>query len=163
MRCRYAFRPLKCIIDRLITEHSVVRDRRKVVVEVMHHSAEFLLPPISSEPEGYSLRYALVVLNQPIPRFTPLLWNHSQLRVFANGGANRVYDELPRLFPHEDALDIRGRKAKVTCVEWHHATARTPQDSKETQTKDLNIALEGPSSPGASRFCKTGKDPHGTE
>ncbi|GMH03940.1 hypothetical protein Nepgr_005779 [Nepenthes gracilis] len=109
MSRRYAFRPLKCIIDRLITEHSVVGDRRKVVMEVMHHSAEFLLPPISSEPAGSSLRYALVVLNQPIPRFTPLLWKHSQLRVFADGGANRVYDELPRLFPHEDKLDIRRR------------------------------------------------------
>ncbi|GAB2295448.1 cAMP-dependent protein kinase subunit [Dionaea muscipula] len=77
-------------------------------MEVMHHWTSFLLPSTSLDV-GSLPNYALVVLNQRLPRFTPLLWKHAQLRVFADGGANRVYDELPQLFPHEDAFDVRQR------------------------------------------------------
>ncbi|KDO87274.1 hypothetical protein CISIN_1g047888mg [Citrus sinensis] len=77
-------------------------------MELMTHSSSFLLPstPTDSRP---SLTYALVVLNQRLPRFAPLLWQHAKLRLCADGGANRVYDELPQLFPHEDPSDIRRR------------------------------------------------------
>lgn len=79
-----------------------------LVMELMTHSSSFLLPstPTDSRP---SLTYALVVLNQRLPRFAPLLWQHAKLRLCADGGANRVYDELPQLFPHEDPSDIRRR------------------------------------------------------
>ncbi|KAL9686923.1 hypothetical protein QQ045_031317 [Rhodiola kirilowii] len=43
-----------------------------------------------------SPKYALVVLNQSIPRFTPLLWQHAEIRLCADGGANKgtqVFDE----------------------------------------------------------------------
>ncbi|XP_056847834.1 uncharacterized protein LOC108819281 [Raphanus sativus] len=40
-------------------------------MEVMFHSSSFLLPTDKA-------RYALVVLNQNLPRFTPLLWEHEQ-------------------------------------------------------------------------------------
>lgn len=36
----------------------------------------------------------------------------AQLRLCADGGANRVFDELPLMFPHLDALDVRNRFAK---------------------------------------------------
>ncbi|XP_073040715.1 thiamine pyrophosphokinase 2-like isoform X2 [Primulina eburnea] len=72
---------------------------------MMIHSSAFLLPNLSSG----SSDYALVLLNQRLPRFTPLLWKHSQFRVCADGGANRVYDELPFMFPEAEPLDIRKR------------------------------------------------------
>uniref|UniRef100_A0A6N2MDE8 Thiamine pyrophosphokinase n=1 Tax=Salix viminalis TaxID=40686 RepID=A0A6N2MDE8_SALVM len=75
-------------------------------MEVMTHSSTFLLPSNHHSP---SVTYALVVLNQPLLRFTPLLWNHAQVRVCADGGANRVFDEMPLLFPSDDALDVRQR------------------------------------------------------
>lgn len=74
----------------------------------MHHSTSFLLPSIPSKDRSPP-NYALIVLNQNLPRFMPLLWEHAKLRVFADGGANRAYDELPQFFPHEDALDVRHR------------------------------------------------------
>ncbi|KDP28141.1 hypothetical protein JCGZ_13912 [Jatropha curcas] len=77
-------------------------------MDLMTHSSSFLLPPVSTD-NCSSLTYALVVLNQRLPRFAPLLWKHAQLRLCADGGANRVYDELPMFFPDEDALDVRHR------------------------------------------------------
>ncbi|KAF8401482.1 hypothetical protein HHK36_012422 [Tetracentron sinense] len=77
-------------------------------MELMSHSSTFLLPSIPADSKP-SLTYALVVLNQRLPRFTPLLWKHAQLRICADGGANRVYDEMPDLFPNDDPLDVRNR------------------------------------------------------
>ncbi|KAL9259851.1 Thiamine pyrophosphokinase 1-like protein [Drosera capensis] len=46
-------------------------------MDVMHHSTSFLLPSIPSKDRS-SPNYALIVLNQHLPRFTPLLWEHEQ-------------------------------------------------------------------------------------
>ncbi|MCI50812.1 thiamine pyrophosphokinase 1-like, partial [Trifolium medium] len=46
---------------------------------LMSHSSTFLLPPdnnSSSSSSSVSLKYALVILNQNLPKFTPLLWDH---------------------------------------------------------------------------------------
>lgn len=77
-------------------------------MELMIHSSSFLLPTPSVN-DGAALTYVLIVLNRNLPRFTPLLWEHAQLRICADGGANRLYDELPLLFPCEAALTIRNR------------------------------------------------------
>ncbi|CAM8980745.1 unnamed protein product [Rhodiola kirilowii] len=82
---------------------------------VLRHSSSFLLPanlPGSAANGGddvMSPKYALVVLNQSIPRFTPLLWQHAKIRLCADGGANKVFDEMPLMFPNEDAAEVRKR------------------------------------------------------
>ncbi|CAL1398655.1 unnamed protein product [Linum trigynum] len=82
-------------------------------MELMIHSSSFLLPNTTAGEEEdnrrHSPTYALVLLNQRLPKFTPLLWQHARVRVCADGGANRVYDEMPLLFPHEDAAHVRRR------------------------------------------------------
>ncbi|GLT70508.1 hypothetical protein SLA2020_425830 [Shorea laevis] len=77
-------------------------------MELMRHSSSFLLPTIPTGG-GSSTTYALVILNHHLPKFTPLLWKHAQLRLCADGGANRLYDEMPQLICSEDALDVRRR------------------------------------------------------
>ncbi|XP_061369423.1 thiamine pyrophosphokinase 2-like [Gastrolobium bilobum] len=84
-------------------------------MELMSHCSSFLLPPEKEKPNAanstcsLSVSYALVVLNQCLPRFAPLLWDHAQIRVCADGGANRVYDEMPLLFPHQHPSHVRTR------------------------------------------------------
>ncbi|XP_047967392.1 thiamine pyrophosphokinase 1-like isoform X2 [Salvia hispanica] len=76
-------------------------------MESLTHSSSFLLPnpPLHTA----ELTYVLVVLNRDLPRFTPLLWKNAQIRICADGGANRLYDEMPLLFPDETALAVRQR------------------------------------------------------
>ncbi|KAL1312648.1 hypothetical protein AAHE18_16G053300 [Arachis hypogaea] len=76
-------------------------------MEVMRHCSRFLLPPNSNDTR--CMRYALVVLNQRLPRFAALLWDHAQVRVCADGGANRVFDEMPLLFPLQHPSQVRSR------------------------------------------------------
>ncbi|KAF3324691.1 thiamine pyrophosphokinase 1 isoform X2 [Carex littledalei] len=79
-------------------------------MKVMKHAATFLLPPSAvSATDRLAQTYSLVVLNQQIPKFTPLLWSHAKLRICADGGANRIFDDMPKLFPDQNPLNIRHR------------------------------------------------------
>jgi hypothetical protein len=50
---------------------------------------------------------AVIVLNHELPPCTPRLWRAAALRVAADGGANRLYDELPALLPQLSAQQAR--------------------------------------------------------
>ncbi|KAL4458874.1 hypothetical protein ABPG75_013739 [Micractinium tetrahymenae] len=52
---------------------------------------------------------AVVLLNWTLPTLTPLLWKNAKLRVCADGGANRLYDELPRMLPGRPADAVRAQ------------------------------------------------------
>ncbi|XP_020600307.1 thiamine pyrophosphokinase 1-like [Phalaenopsis equestris] len=77
-------------------------------MEAMRHASTFLLS--SSVERAGDLSppdYALVVLNRPLLRFAPLLWERAKLRVCADGGANSLFDGMPELFPEEDPEEVR--------------------------------------------------------
>ncbi|KAF9622051.1 hypothetical protein IFM89_029335 [Coptis chinensis] len=78
-------------------------------MDLMTHCTHFLLPTIPLDDNKPTLTYALVVLNQKLPTFTPLLWKHAKLRLCADGGANRVFDEMPDLLPNQDPILVRNR------------------------------------------------------
>ncbi|KAL8252931.1 hypothetical protein R6Q59_036624 [Mikania micrantha] len=78
----------------------------------MTHRSTFLLPPtVSIDCNGsVPVTYALIILNQRLLRFSPLLWDHVKIRVCADGGANRLFDDMPELCPLEnDVSGIRER------------------------------------------------------
>ncbi|KAI3436160.1 hypothetical protein D9Q98_002217 [Chlorella vulgaris] len=52
---------------------------------------------------------AVVLLNWTLPQLTPRLWHTATLRVCADGGANRLYDELPGMLPGESAEAVRAQ------------------------------------------------------
>lgn len=47
------------------------------------------------------------MLNYHLSPVTPALWHRAARRFCADGGANRLYDELPSLLPGEDASEVR--------------------------------------------------------
>ncbi|KAL4423196.1 hypothetical protein ABPG77_000329 [Micractinium sp. CCAP 211/92] len=57
--------------------------------------------------EGQQL--AVILLNWTLPDLTPLLWSKATLRLCADGGANRLYDELPRMLPGRPADAVRAQ------------------------------------------------------
>jgi hypothetical protein len=90
------------------------RRRAAMPLPTMTHSSSFLRLPATSSPhpppaDDASAAYAVVVLNQRLPRFAPLLWDRARLRVCADGGANRVFDGMPELLPAEDPDQVRMR------------------------------------------------------
>jgi len=77
---------------------------------VMKHITDYSIVKSSGKGEENPRRkIGLVLLNYHLPRFTPLLWDQSCLRVCADGGANRLFDELPLLFPKDDPDIVRRR------------------------------------------------------
>ena len=52
-------------------------------------------------------RLAVVVCNWSLPSLTPRVLRHASFVIAADGGANRMYDELPRLCPDMDPDVVR--------------------------------------------------------
>lgn len=67
-------------------------------------SSDFL-DPTKHNPDNL----AVVVLNWQLPSVTPLLIARAAFCVCADGGANRLHDEVPLMFPHEDPDAVRAR------------------------------------------------------
>ncbi len=65
----------------------------------------------------------LVVANYTLPACTPALWRRATLRVVADGGANRLFDELPTLLPQLEADQARVLK-RMACVTRQPAAER---------------------------------------
>lgn len=118
-----------------------------IAMDLLYHSSEFLLPSFS---EGMKTDYALVILNQPLPKFTPVLWDHAKIVLCADGGANRLFDEMPQLFPQQDSAFVRSKyKPDVvkgdmdsirTEVKEFYANlgARIVDESEDQDTTDLH-------------------------
>ncbi|KAG6547482.1 hypothetical protein Mapa_010930 [Marchantia paleacea] len=85
--------------------------RREGMVDKMLHRTSFSLKSDLgvTVADGPDDAFVLVVLNYNVPKFVPVLWNQARLRICADGGANRIYDELPALLPEEDADSVRER------------------------------------------------------
>ncbi|VAH26450.1 unnamed protein product [Triticum turgidum subsp. durum] len=66
-------------------------------MEVMAHSSNFLLPKLHQPAKAPANNYTLVVLNQQLPRFMPRLWAQAKMRICADGGANRIFDEMSQM------------------------------------------------------------------
>ncbi|CAM6099816.1 unnamed protein product [Calypogeia fissa] len=83
------------------------------MVEIMRHRANFSLlgtDNVKIDEDGDAQQtLVLIVLNYHLPSFTPTLWQQVRLRVCADGGANRLFDELPKFLPHEDEESVRHR------------------------------------------------------
>ncbi|KVH94472.1 Thiamin pyrophosphokinase [Cynara cardunculus var. scolymus] len=91
---------------------------------LMTHCSSFLLPPPFTNGKNSSspTTYALIILNQHLPRFSPLLWDHGNLysaakiRLCADGGANRLFDNMPELFPLEDNASLIRERYKPDVI-----------------------------------------------
>uniref|UniRef100_A0A453GG00 Thiamin pyrophosphokinase catalytic domain-containing protein n=2 Tax=Aegilops tauschii subsp. strangulata TaxID=200361 RepID=A0A453GG00_AEGTS len=101
-----------------------------------------------------AVSYAVVVLNQRLPRFAPLLWTRARLRVCADGGANRVFDGMPDLLPGEDPDEVRVSRYKPDAIEGDMDSVRPEvkeyysslgtqiiDDSPDQDTTDLNKCI----------------------
>ena len=88
-----------------VPEGSVESGRESVdePEEVMQLRSDFL------DPRARCGSLALIVLNWQLPGVTPLLWNRAALRLCADGGANRLHDEIPNMFPKENVESVRAR------------------------------------------------------
>uniref|UniRef100_A0A061S914 Thiamine pyrophosphokinase n=1 Tax=Tetraselmis sp. GSL018 TaxID=582737 RepID=A0A061S914_9CHLO len=51
----------------------------------------------------------LVVLNWWLPKCSPYVWERATYRVVADGGANRLYREIPKLIPELSVEEVRSR------------------------------------------------------
>ena len=73
---------------------------RRFVTDFLPTSVGNLRRPEVTEDE-------LLILNYHLPAVTPHLLRHTRRCFCADGGANRLYDELPGMFPARAAADVR--------------------------------------------------------
>lgn len=70
-------------------------------------TSEFLKPQQQSPSPTSHHRLALLILNWQLPPNITHLWTQSCIKICADGGSNRLYDELPKLLPTQDPDSVR--------------------------------------------------------
>lgn len=81
----------------------------------LYHKATFLQFDSLNESNDENSPYALVVLNYHMPSITLRLWSRACICICADGGANQLYDSIPKMLPHEDPIEAR-RKYKPDVI-----------------------------------------------
>ncbi|PNT73522.1 thiamine pyrophosphokinase 1 [Brachypodium distachyon] len=137
----------------------------------MTHSSSFLLPspPAEAAAAADAVAYAVIVLNQRLPRFASLLWTRAQLRVCADGGANRLFDGMPELHPGEDPDEVRARykpdaiKGDMDSIRpevkefYSNLGAKIVDESHDQDTTDLHKCISfitrNPPGPDKANLC----------
>ena len=84
-------------------------DRRRGSMPTRRFVTDFLPTPSASaaRPRDGDAADELLILNYHLPAVTPHLWHRARRHFCADGGANRLYDELPAMLPHLHPDDAR--------------------------------------------------------
>ena len=130
-------------------------DRRRGTMPPRRFVTDFLPTPSASGarlPAGDAAD-ELLILNYHLPAVTPHLWHRARRRFCADGGANRLYDELPAMLPHLHPDDARAAHVPECIVGdldsirpevlrfYVDAGARAVDLSHDQETTDLHKAV----------------------
>ena len=116
---------------------------------------DFLPTPSASgaRPPAWDAADELLILNYHLPAVPPHLWHRARRRFCADGGANRLYDELPAMLPHLHPDDARAAHVPECIVGdldsirpevlrfYVDAGARAVDLSHDQETTDLHKAV----------------------
>lgn len=59
------------------------------------------------EQGGRDISLGIILLNCPLPRLVTHLWDRAALRICADGGANRLFDEFPKLVSSQSVSAVQ--------------------------------------------------------
>ena len=79
---------------------------RWFVTDFLTSNAPSLTPP-EDAPRRSDSADELLILNYKLPSVAPHLWHRCERRYCADGGANRLYDDMPALFPQHTPAQVR--------------------------------------------------------
>jgi thiamine pyrophosphokinase len=110
---------------------------------------------------------ALVLLNTPCQsEFVKLVWDHSSVRICADGAANRLYENLPGFIPNVVVGDFDSIKPDVLKYFSNQPGCDTVNQSEDQDSTDLDKALRVASELGCTdvaivgQFCGRGRMDH---
>ena len=125
---------------------------RRFVTDFLTSRAPSLDPPTDA-PRRSDSADELLILNYKLPCVAPHLWHRCERRYCADGGANRLFDDMPRLFPdhHPDAVraafvpdvivgDLDSVRPEVL-AHYREAGARCVDLSADQDSTDLHKAV----------------------
>ena len=125
---------------------------RRFVTDFLTSRAPSLDPPTDA-PRRSDSADELLILNYKLPCVAPHLWHRCERRYCADGGANRLFDDMPRLFPdhHPDAVraafvpdvivgDLDSVRPEVLAY-YRDAGARCVDLSADQDSTDLHKAV----------------------